>query len=196
MADDPLITLDGGDAPAWASAPLRGLDPVLLPRVVDGRLLLDDVGRGGAAGVLLRLALHRVADVDGAFAQLRDVLRPGGTLVVVTPSVSVRSVVELRWRGALRPVHRGPWRHRSALDDTSWLLTAADFAVLADDRVPFTVALPDGDAARRAVDALPAAGLWPDLAPDVRSALARELGRRTGPRCRLPVPLRRLVARR
>ncbi|MBW0114189.1 hypothetical protein [Pseudonocardia abyssalis] len=196
MADDPLITLCGGDAAAWAAAPLRGLDPVLVPRVVGGRLVVDEPGRGGAGGVLLRLALHRVVDVDGAFARLRDTLRPGGTLVVVTPSVSVRSVADLRWRGALRPVHRGPWLHRAALDDASWLLMAADFAVLADDRVPFTLPLPDGGAARRAVADLPAAGLWPDLTADVRTELAAELVRRCGPGCRLPVPLRRLVARR
>ncbi|GAA3225084.1 hypothetical protein GCM10017691_13660 [Pseudonocardia petroleophila] len=210
MTGDPLITLRGGDAAAWAAAPLRGLAPVLLPRVDDGRLVLDAPGAGptgtadgpgasgpgGAGGVLLRLVLHRVVDVDAAFARLRHLLRPGGTLVVVTPSVSTRSVAELRWRGTLRPVHRGPWRHRAALDDAAWLLTAADFAVLADDRVPFALPLPDVDAARRAVDDLPAAGLWPDLAPDVRTALAAELTHRAGPGARLPVPLRRLVARR
>lgn len=191
-----LDALDGGAARTWAAAPVRDLDPVLLPRVVDGRLDVDTTVRGAAAGIVLLLVLHRTADVDAAFADLRRTLRPGGTLVVVTPSVSARSVADLRWRGVLRPVHRGPWRHRSALDDASWLLTAADFAVLGDDRVPFTLPLPDAAAARRAVDALPAAGVWPDLAPDVRAELAERLAERAGPRCRLPVPLRRLVARR
>ncbi|QJY44426.1 hypothetical protein [Pseudonocardia broussonetiae] len=191
-----LDALDGGDARAWAAAPVRDLEPVLLPRVVDGRLDVDTTVRGAAAGIVLLLVLHRTADVDAAFADLRRALRPGGTLVVVTPSVSARSVADLRWRGVLRPVHRGPWRHRSALDDASWLLTAADFAVLGDDRVPFALPLPDAAAARRAVDALPAAGIWPDLAPDVRAELAQRLAERAGPTCRLPVPLRRLVARR
>ncbi|GAA2535059.1 class I SAM-dependent methyltransferase [Pseudonocardia hydrocarbonoxydans] len=191
-----LDALHGGDVRGWAEAPVRHLDPVVLPRVVDGRLHADPVGRGGAGAVVLLLALHRVIDVDAAFAELRYVLRPGGTLVVVTPSVAVRSVAELRWRGALRPVHRGPWRHRAALDDAGWLLSAADFAVLADDRLPLTLPLPDSAAARRAVDALPAAGLWPDLTPDVRDGLAAALTRRAGPGSRLPVPLRRFVARR
>lgn len=191
-----LDALDGRDARAWATAPVRDLDPVLLPRLVDGRPDVDTTVRGAAAGIVLLLVLHRTADVDGAFADLRRALRPGGTLVVVTPSVSARSVADLRWRSVLRPVHRGPWRHRSALDDASWLLTAADFAVLGDDRVPFTLPVPDAVAARRVVDALPAAGLWPDLAPDVRAELAERLAARAGPGCRLPVPLRRLVARR
>lgn len=196
VPDDTLDQLHGGDARGWAGEPVRHLDPVLVPRLVDGRLHADPVGRGAVDAVVLLLALHRVTDVDGAFAELRYVLRPGGTLVVVVPSLSVRSLEELRWRGALRPVHRGPWRHRAALDDAGWLLTAADFAVLADDRLPLALPLPDAAAARRAVDTLPVAGLWPDLTPDVRDGLAAELARRAGPGTRLPVPLRRFVARR
>jgi SAM-dependent methyltransferase len=191
-----LTALTGGDARAWATAPLSALARVLLPRVDDGRLAPPLTGRNTADGIGLLLALHRIVDVDAAFADLRHVLRPGGTLVVVAPSVSVRSVADLRWRSVLRPVRRGPWRHRAALDDASWLLTAADFAVLGDDRLPFTLPLPDADAARRAVDALPAAGLWPDLRSADRVGLTAALVDRAGPGCLLPVPLRRLVARR
>lgn len=189
-----LTALTGGDALAWATAPLQGR--VLLPRVDDGRLAPAPGGRNSADGIGLLLALHRVVDVDGMFAELRHVLRPGGTLVVVVPSVTLRSFDDLRWRSVLRPVRRGPWRHRAALDGASWLLAAADFAVLGDDRVPFTLPLPDADAARRAVEDLPAAGLWPDLPGAVRAAMVAALAARAGPGCLLPVPLRRLVARR
>lgn len=196
MTEAMLAELTGGDAREWATAPLQGLERILLPRVDGGWLVPRPTGRNSADGIGLLLALHRIVDVDGTFADLRHALRPGGTLVVVVPSVSVRSVADLRWRSVLRPVRRGPWRHRAALDDASWLLTAADFAVLGDDRVPFALPLPDAEAARRAVDALPAAGLWPHLTAEVRAELAAGLVARAGPGCALPVPLRRLVARR
>ena len=93
-------------------------------------------------------------------------------------------------------MHRG-WRNRSALDRAGWLLAAADFAVLGDDRVTFTLPLPDADAALDLVDALPRAGLWPpDLPPEVLRRVTAGLARRAGPGRVLPLPLRRLVARR
>lgn len=147
-------------------------------------------------GALVMLALPRLPDLDGVFAELRRVLRPGGTLVLVVPSAVARSVAEIRLAPLLAPVHRA-WRHRSALDKTGWLLNAADFAVLGDDRVPFSIPLPDAAAAHDLVAALPRAGLWPPGLPaEVRSRVRDGLARRAGPGRMLPVPLRRLVARR
>lgn len=194
----------------WATGPVRGAGRVATLRGRTGGLVM---GRGGGEAVLssgalpvatngvdglaLLFALAVVDDLDGLFAELRRVLRPGGTLVVVVPSVSARSVADLRWRSTLRPAHRGPWRHRSALDGAGWLLTAADFAVLGDDRVPFGLPLPDRATAARAVDDLTAAAVWPpDLGADARTALATALADRARPGGTLPVPLRRLVARR
>jgi hypothetical protein len=83
------------------------------------------------------------------------------------------------------------------LDQTGWLLAAADFAVLGDDRVGFALPLPDAVAVRELTERLPAAGLWPpELPAEVRAEAAAGLIRRAGPDRVLPIPLRRLVARR
>jgi SAM-dependent methyltransferase len=217
-------TPDGGRAPAWAASPLAGARRVL--EVASGAGALADEFRGrwvgvdpapGARrdglvagtpdalplrdnavdGVVLLLALPRLADVDGVFAELRRVLRPSGTLVVVVPAASPRSFAELRWAPVLAPVHRGGWTNRSALDNAGWLLAAADFAVLGDDRAAFTLPLPDAATARALVTDLPRAGWWPPRLTGAAARRAEEaLVRRAGPGRTLPVPLRRLVARR
>lgn len=147
-------------------------------------------------GIALLLALPRLPDLDALFAELRRVLRPGGTLVLLVPSALPHSVAELRLAPVLAPVHRA-WRHRSALDRAGWLLAAADFAVLGDDRVAFSLPMPDAAAARDLVAALPRAGLWPpDLSVAVRTQVEAGLARRARPGRVLSLPLRRLVARR
>jgi SAM-dependent methyltransferase len=154
------------------------------------------VRSGAFDGIALLLGLPRLPNVDGVFAELRRVLQPGGTLVLLVPSALARSTRELRMASTLAGVHR-QWRHRSALDQAGWLLAAADFAVLGDDRVSFSLPLPDREAAQRLVEILPRAGLWPpDLPPGVRERAVTTLCRLSGPGRILPVPLRRLVARR
>jgi SAM-dependent methyltransferase len=214
----------GGGPLAWVAGPLLATERVLdvccgagaLADVLPaGRWLGVDVGPGpgrparvraeptalpvrtsGVDGIALLLALPRLPDVDGLFAELRRVLLPGGTLVLLVPSAVRRSAREL-WRpSVLSDVHLH-WVNRSALDRAGWLLAAADFAVLGDDRVTFSVPLPDADEARHLVDALPRAGIWPpELPPDVRARALTALGRMAGPGRVLPLPLRRLVARR
>ncbi|MGI5128834.1 methyltransferase domain-containing protein [Pseudonocardia sp. CA-107938] len=189
----------GGTAAAWATAPLADSE-YPLELVPDARgvglATASGLARAAAAalpvwtnaldGICLTAVLAAAPDVDGVFAEVRRVLRPAGTLVVVTPSAAVRAPGQL----PLRAVHRHGWPHRSALDDVGWLLAAADFAVLADDRVAFEVDVPEQDAAALAAE-LSAAGVWPPAVPDaVVARLAARGGRRW------PVPLRRLVARR
>lgn len=217
-------TRSGGDPLGWAAGPLAGaarvvdvccgagplaaerppgswlgVDPAPgpgRPYRVRGEPTALPVRTSGVDGAALLLALPALPDVDGLFAELRRVLRPGGTLVVVVPSAAVRSVRWLRLAVAAADVHRH-WRNRSALDDAGWLLAAADFAVLGDDRVTFTLPLPDAAAAAELVDALPRARIWPpDLPPDVRARMCAALAGAAGPGRVLPVPLRRLVARR
>ncbi|TWF79287.1 methyltransferase family protein [Pseudonocardia hierapolitana] len=173
-----------------------GVDPAPRPGgppVVAGLANALPLRDNAVDGAVLLLTLPRLSDLDDVFAELRRVLRPAGTLVVVVPSASPRSLTELRTAA----VHRSGWTNRSALDRAGWLLAAADFAVLGDDRGAFTLPLPDANAARALVTDLPRAGWWPpDLPPDTRERVAAGLARRAGPGRVLPVPLRRLVARR
>lgn len=178
-----------------------GLDPAGVPdgrrpRVCGAATALP-IRTNGVDAVCLLLTLPQLADLDAVFEEIRRVLRPGGTLVAMVPSASLRSIPELQLAGLLRPVRRGAWPNRSGLDGAGWLLAAADFAVLGDDRVPFALPLPDAETAVHTVADLPAAGIWPpDLPSTVRAHLAAELARRAGPGRVLPIPLRRLTARR
>jgi SAM-dependent methyltransferase len=178
------LGVDPEPGPAGRS-PLVRSDPTALP-----------LRSGAVDGIAVLLALPRLPDLDTVFAELRRVLRPGGTLVLLVPSAEPRSVADLRLARLLSPVHRS-WLHRSALDRAGWLLAAADFAVLGDDRVPFALPLPDAAAARELVVDLPRAGLWPPGLPaDIRTRVADGLARRAGQGRVLPLPLRRLIARR
>lgn len=113
---------------------------------------------------------------DDVFTQLRTVLRPAGSVVVVVAAPG-RSPAELR-DGVRRSALLSGWPCGAAVAHPGWLLAAADFAVLGDTRAVFRV--PDADPATLVAEAA-----WPraDLRP-------RRPGRA------LPVGFRRLVARR
>lgn len=186
-------------APELPAGSWLGVDPEATagpPPRVRGEPTAIPVRTSTVDGIALLLALPRLTDLDAVFAELRRVLVPGGTLVLLVPSASARTVAELRLAPVLSGVHRA-WRHLSALDSAGWLLHAADFAVVGDDRVSFGLPLPDAGAARDLVDRLPRSGLWPpELPSDVRERARVTLARRAGPGRVLPLPLRRLVARR
>lgn len=163
------LVVDAGD-----SEPLRiTASPVALP------LRTRSVDR-----VAVPMLLPHLRDIDGLFAELRRVLAPHGLISVLVPAPR-----SFGWRGtALRKAVRGAWRHRSAVEHPEWLAAAADFAVLADDRLDFTL---DGDAPSDGADELCAAGVYPpDLPGRARADLAAH---RTALRT---VRLRRVVARR
>jgi SAM-dependent methyltransferase len=150
------------------------------------------LGRNAVAGLSV-VGLHLVDDSAAVFAELRRVLRPAGTLVVVVPSATVRSVAELRAGRLLRAVRRGPWPQPGVLDGMGWLLTSADFAVIGDDRIRFALTRDGAEAPDAVVDLLGAAGVWPPALPQGIRDGARSHVLREAP---LPVALRRLVARR
>uniref|UniRef100_UPI001C69336E hypothetical protein n=1 Tax=Pseudonocardia pini TaxID=2758030 RepID=UPI001C69336E len=121
--------------------------------------------------------LPRIARPDPLFAEVRRVLRPAGSVVVVVPSPG-RTPAELR-RGARRADLLAGWPCRTAVEHPGWMLAAADFAVLGDSRAVFAVVDPDPAN-------LVAEAAWPST--EVRTP--RRPGRA------LPVGFRRLVGRR
>lgn len=201
---DPVLhrlRVDGGlTAAQWCRAP--GASSRVRATVVRHGLALE-VGGGPrcylpASAVALPVrakAIDRIAvplvlplldDLEGLFGELRRVLAPHGLLSLLLPAPA-----SFGWRGGeLRRAVRAAWRHRSAVEHPEWLASSADFAVLADDRLSFTLDRSDRDRSAD-VAALCAAGAYPpDLPDDARSALAahRSAGR--------SVRLRRIVARR
>lgn len=135
--------------------------------------------------IAVPLVLPLLHDLEGLFAELRRVLAPHGLLSLLLPAPS------FGWRGGeLRRAVRAAWRHRSAVEHPEWLAASADFAVLADDRLGFTL---DDGAADRSADlaALCSSGVYPpDLSTGARADLAAH---RSAARA---VRLRRIVARR
>lgn len=152
--------------------------PVSLPALPVRSKTLDRVA--------VPLVLPLLHDLDGLFAEMRRVLAPHGLLSLLLPAP-----VSFGWRGrALRRTVRDAWRHRAAVEHPEWLVASADFAVLADDRLTFTLD-GAGDDPERDVAALCTAGVYPPgLAAEARTALA---GHRAAART---VRLRRIVARR
>jgi SAM-dependent methyltransferase len=207
-----------GDTPRrWLAGALQGTgEPVLDLRraAVPGRLELRlpgaappvpaepgrlPVGTNAAAGVRADMCLPAVAGLHDLFAELRRVLRPSGTLAALVPC---RSPGPLEAPAAWWPLRRALRGHpgfvsRAAQDSLGWLLAAADFAVILEQRRTFRLPVPDGESAGRVVDGLVAAGVWaPDLGPARLSAARRALTRYAAPGRTLPVALRLLVARR
>ncbi|MGI8798564.1 MAG: class I SAM-dependent methyltransferase [Pseudonocardia sp.] len=175
-------------AAAAGRGPLVRASPTRLP-----------IASRSVGGVLLALCLPGLHALDALFAELRRVLQPGGTLVAMVPARPNASLAEQRaWRPLGRALGEGDgWPTRSARDHLGWILAAADFAVLGDDRATFWLPLPDEPSAGAFVDGLLAGSLWPPGVPAERATRARQLiQRRSGPGRQMPLPLRRLVARR
>jgi SAM-dependent methyltransferase len=211
----------GGLGPLeWFAAPLLHARRVLdlgcagcglAGRLPAGRWLGVDHERGPVRGtpaaiplrdntvdaVALVLTLPHLRGLDQVFAEIRRVLVPGGTLALLVPSASVRSVGQLWGARLLAPVRHAPWTNRSALDHAGWLVQAADFAVLGDDRMSFPLPLPSAPAAHALVADLARSDLWPRGIPSASLAdVSGRLAAAAGPGRVLPIPLRRLVARR
>lgn len=188
VADGPVLEVTGAGRAVLRATPAE-------PARAVGHAMHLPLRDNAVAGIALTMCLPQLDRLDAVFAELRRVLRPSGTLSALVPSRPAGSLAELR---AWWPLGRRPrFRNESACDRAGWLLAAADFGLLTDDRRTFWVPLPDGRGAARFVDGLPVAGVWP---PDCEEATLRRakerLVRYARPGRRVPIPLRRIVARR
>jgi SAM-dependent methyltransferase len=175
------------------------LDGGVLDGGVLGRPEQLPVRTNAVAGVRATMCLPALEGLDELFAELRRVLRPTGTLVALVPSRPGGPLTTPRaWRPLNRALAGHPgFRHASAQDHLGWLFTAADFAVLTDQRRAFWVPVPDEISAARVVAGLVPAGIWPpDVEPERLRRAESGLARYAAPDRRLPIPLRMLVGRR
>jgi SAM-dependent methyltransferase len=148
--------------------------------------------------VLATMCLPTVASLDELFAELRRILRPTGTLAALVPSRPCGSVAEVRaWWPLHRALGRRAFRNESARDRLGWLYTAADFAVLVDQRRVFWLPIPDQQHAAGVMAALAPSGYLPfDVAQERLRRASSTLAQVAVPGYRLPIPLRLVVGRR
>ncbi|RZT84615.1 hypothetical protein EV383_1463 [Pseudonocardia sediminis] len=200
-----LRTRSGVTAAQWLWAPASG-SPHHLVVGPGGCLVAHPPGGGPSSAVrglptalpvadksvgtlVVPLLLPVQEDIDGLFSELRRVLLPHGLLTMLVPT---HPSFGFRARRLGREV-RAHWRHRSAIDHPDWLAAAADFAVLGDDRLTFTLDTGE-DAAETTVDRLCAAGLYPPALPiELRTRVAAHRAQAGSPP---RLALRRIVTRR
>lgn len=197
-----LWTRPGITAARWSWAPIAGevghvlvdadratvhmdpREPGLVVRCRPGELPLAS---RSVPALVVAPVLPGLPDLDGVFAELRRVLRPHGLLTIVVPDGPPLGLPARRLRNRVRAC----WAHRSVVDHPGWLLAAADFAVLGDDRAVFHDPGSADDVAAH-VDGMSVAGVLPqDLPAQLRAELIGQRAVRSG-----RVGLRRLVARR
>lgn len=146
---------------------------------------------GAAETVVCSMALMVVSDPSATLDEARRVLRPGGTLLVLTPAAAPMTLRDRARMGLVMLIVGTagfPFPHREVLRHTGTQIAEAGFVVVADDAHRFAVPLRSPEDGERFVRSL----YLPDIA-DWRRRLARRVARRW--RGSLGIPLRRVVAR-
>jgi SAM-dependent methyltransferase len=151
------------------------------------------VADGVVGSVCAAMCLQVLTPLDVVLAEIRRVLRPGGTIVALVPSRLGPSLFGvLGWVRVMRALGIGsePWPNPQARDGLARLLRAHGFVVHSDQRRVFRVEIPDPATAALLIDGLYLPGVdrrRVDQAKHVLASWAR-------PGRGLPVPLRRVVA--
>jgi SAM-dependent methyltransferase len=152
------------------------------------------VASGAVAAVVCSMALMVVTPLADVLAELRRVLRPGGTAVALLPgTVPVTVGDAFRYARLMAVVRRAHLAYPGDRDlrRLHTLASGAGLAVVGDRRRRFVLALADADAGRRFVRSLYLPGV-----PDGRVARAGELAASwAGDGGGIGVPLRRVVMR-
>ncbi|WP_187645528.1 class I SAM-dependent methyltransferase [Streptomyces sp. TRM49041] len=204
--DGPVVDLACGSAPTRAELPdadwigvdlsaaelaeaaRRGRGPLVRASVDDLPLASDS-----AAAVCAAMCLPVVTPLPRVLAEVRRVLRPGGTLAALVPSASGLSPAGLAaWARVMLTlrVARQRWPNPQARDGAAEVLGTAGFRVRSDEHRVFTLTLPSPESAALLVDALYLPSLTPRRAESAKRSLARWIGQGR----RIELPLRRVLA--
>ncbi|MQA05025.1 MAG: methyltransferase domain-containing protein [Streptosporangiales bacterium] len=203
-ADAPLLDLACGSAPTrallpgvpWVGVDLSAAELALAVAggrtpVVRGRADVLPVADGAIGAVCAAMCFQVLEPLDGVLDELRRVLRGDGRLVALVPARASWTGV-LPWLHVLRAlgVRTLRWPNPQALDGLGKVLRAAGFAVDADERRVFRLAVETAADAELVVDSL----YLPDVDEERIAAAKQALAGWARPGRRLPLPLRRVVA--
>ncbi|MBB2497677.1 class I SAM-dependent methyltransferase [Amycolatopsis echigonensis] len=160
--------------------------------VVRGRAEQLPLGDHSVGAVCAAMCLPVLTPLDAALAEMKRVLRPGGTLVALVPSRMRFGRGLLGWWRVMRSlgIRAQPWPNPGARDGLPRILRAHGFIVDTSERRVFRREIGDAHAAALLIDGL----YLPDIAPDRVEAARAALASWARPGRRLPFPLRRVVA--
>lgn len=149
---------------------------------------------GAADAVCAAMSLQVVTPLSGALAEIGRILRPNGVLVALVPSrlgASPRGL--LGWTRVLGALgFASPrWPNPHACDRLAGLLSRHGFQIVATERRTFWFPVDTGDSAALLVDSL----YLPGISADRLASAKQKLGSWARPGRRLPLPLRRVIAR-
>ncbi|WP_169501785.1 nitrate/nitrite transporter NrtS [Kribbella catacumbae] len=207
LRDGPILDLACGSAPTrplLRTARWIGIDASaneLAVAAVAGRgpLVRGDAGAlpvadGAIDSVCAAMCLQVLTPLDLVLAEVRRVLRPGGMVVALVPSrPGLDPLGILGWVRVMRAlgIRSQPWPNPHARDGLARLLRSHGYVVDSDQRRVFHVEIADPAEAALLIDGLYLPGVDAgrvDQAKHVLASWAR-------PGRRLPLPLRRVVAR-
>ncbi|WP_415949124.1 class I SAM-dependent methyltransferase [Streptomyces sp. KLOTTS4A1] len=151
------------------------------------------VASGSIAAVAASMCLPVLTPLPRVLAEIRRVLRPGGTLLALVPArLGPSPMGLLAWARVMRALGaaRQPWPNPQARDGLAALLRRSGFEVEVDERRVFTLHLSTPEDAARLAEGL----YLPGLTPERATAAERTLTAWARSGRRLPLPLRRVRA--
>lgn len=172
-----------------AMAAAAGRGPLVRARA-DGLPVAD----GAVAAVCAAMSLQVVTPLPEVLAEVHRVLRSGGLLAALVPSrlgFSPHGWGWVRLFAALGLTGQ-PWPNPRACEDLPATLAAHSFEIVSSQRRTFWYPLHTAEDAALLVDGL----YLPGVGTDRVAAARRRLGSRARPGRGLPLPLRRVLARR
>lgn len=167
--------------------------------LVQARAEALPVGTGTVDAVCAAMCLQVLTPLDDVLAEVRRVLRPGGTIVALVPSGLGFGVWRhlsgvVGWIRVMRAlgVRSESWPNPQARDGTAKLLSTHGFQIDSDQRTVFSYKVTNPTEAALMINGL----YLPDI-PDASIAHAKKsLASWAAPGRALPLPLRRVVAHR